>query len=60
MNEAQTRFDLIDPALREAGWTVVPESNIKVEVITAGRIIGKAVGSNEAGESVIEVLVNMM
>jgi hypothetical protein len=26
----------------------------------AGRIIGKAVGSNEAGESVIEVLVNMM
>ncbi len=26
----------------------------------AGRIIGKAVGSNEAGEGVIEVLVNMM
>jgi len=41
MNEAQTRFDLIDPALREAGWTVVPKSAIKVEVITDGRIIGK-------------------
>ena len=26
----------------------------------AGRIIGKAIGSNEAGEGVIEVLVNMM
>ena len=48
MNEAQTRFDLIDPALREAGWTVVPESNIKVEVITAGRIIGK----NHKGERI--------
>lgn len=41
MNEAQTRLDLIDPALKEAGWKIVPESNIKVEVITAGRIIGK-------------------
>lgn len=41
MNEAQTRFDLIDPALREAGWNLVPGSKIKVEVITAGRIIGK-------------------
>ncbi len=48
MNEAQTRFDLIDPALRKAGWTVVPESNIKVEVITAGRIIGK----NHKGERI--------
>jgi type I restriction enzyme R subunit len=48
MNEAQTRFDLIDPALREAGWTVVPQSNIKVEVITAGRIIGK----NHKGERI--------
>ena len=41
MNEAQTRHDLIDPALRDAGWNVIPESRIKVEVITAGRIIGK-------------------
>ncbi|WP_435136785.1 EcoAI/FtnUII family type I restriction enzme subunit R [Formosa sp. A9] len=42
MNEAQTRIDLIDPALRAAGWGVVPESKIKVEVITLGRIIGKS------------------
>ncbi|WP_067145441.1 EcoAI/FtnUII family type I restriction enzme subunit R [Pseudotamlana agarivorans] len=47
MNEAQTRIDLIDPALRAAGWNVVPESKIKVEVITIGRIIGKtAKGEN--------------
>jgi type I restriction enzyme R subunit len=47
MNEAQTRLDLIDPALRAAGWNVVPESRIKVEVITSGRIIGK----NHKGEN---------
>src|SRR5690554_5353056 len=41
MNEAQTRHDLIDPALKAAGWNVVQGSRIKVEVITAGRIIGK-------------------
>lgn len=47
MNEAQTRLDLIDPALRKAGWNVVESSRIKVEVITAGRIIGK----NHKGEN---------
>ena len=31
MNEAQTRLDLIDPALREAGWGVVEGSRIHVE-----------------------------
>ena len=31
MNEAQTRYDLIDPALREAGWGTVPESEVKTE-----------------------------
>lgn len=31
MNEAQTRFDLIDPALKEAGWSVVEGSQILVE-----------------------------
>lgn len=41
MNEAQTRIDLIDPALKKAGWDVVKDSRIKVEVITAGRILGK-------------------
>jgi type I restriction enzyme R subunit len=46
MNEAQTRKDLIDPALREAGWDIIPESKIKVEVVTIGRIVGK----NHKGE----------
>lgn len=41
MNEAQTRHNLITPALQAAGWDKVPESRIKVEVITQGRIIGK-------------------
>ena len=28
MNEAQTRLDKIDPKLRDAGWGIVPGSNI--------------------------------
>ncbi len=44
MNEAQTRLDYIDPALRKAGWGVVEGSRIMVEQsankITDGRIIG--------------------
>ena len=31
MNEAQTRLDKIDPKLRDAGWVIVPGSNILVE-----------------------------
>jgi len=41
MNEAETRADLIDPALREAGWGVVSESRTRREVIAPGRIMGK-------------------
>ncbi|WP_431167240.1 EcoAI/FtnUII family type I restriction enzme subunit R [Tenacibaculum halocynthiae] len=42
MNEAQTRLDLIDPALKKAGWGEVSGSRIRVEFpITDGRIIGK-------------------
>ena len=44
MNESQTRHDLIDPALKAAGWGVVTGSRIRVEQtalkITDGRIIG--------------------
>ncbi|MDA7880671.1 DEAD/DEAH box helicase family protein [Akkermansiaceae bacterium] len=41
MNEAQTRLDHIDPALREAGWGVIEGARIRVEFpITDGRIIG--------------------
>jgi type I restriction enzyme, R subunit len=40
MNEAETRAELIDPALREAGWGVVEGSRIRREVIALGRLIG--------------------
>ncbi len=40
MNEAETRADLIDPALLAAGWGVVPGSRIRREVITLGRLEG--------------------
>ncbi|BAZ94429.1 type I site-specific restriction-modification system, R (restriction) subunit [Thiohalobacter thiocyanaticus] len=41
MNEAETRAELIDPALKEAGWGVVDGSRPRREVIIApGRLIG--------------------
>lgn len=43
MNEAETRAELIDPALREAGWGVVPGSRVRREYpITLGRLQGAA------------------
>ncbi len=42
MNEAQTKHDLIEPALRNAGWGVVEGSRIRLEFpITQGRLIGQ-------------------
>ena len=38
MNEAETRAELIDPALKEAGWGVVDGSRIRREVIAPGRL----------------------
>jgi len=41
MNEAETRAEHIDPALKAAGWGVVEGSRILREhVITAGRLVG--------------------
>lgn len=40
MNEAETRAELIDPALRSAGWGVVADSRMRLEVICPGRIEG--------------------
>ena len=41
MNEAETRAEYIDPALKEAGWGVVEESRIRREYpITLGRLDG--------------------
>lgn len=42
MNEAQTKHDLIEPALRAAGWGEVEGSRLRLEFpITQGRLIGQ-------------------
>ncbi|MBK7706480.1 MAG: hypothetical protein IPJ30_12050 [Acidobacteria bacterium] len=41
MNEAETRLNHIDPAIKAAGWGVVEGSRIRAEYqITPGRIEG--------------------
>jgi len=40
MNEAETRAEHIDPALKAAGWGVVEGSRVRREVIAPGRIEG--------------------
>ncbi len=41
MNEAETRAELIDPALAAAGWSVVEGSRVRREFpITLGRLEG--------------------
>ena len=40
MNEAETRAELIDPALKTAGWGVIEHSRIRRELIAPGRLIG--------------------
>lgn len=40
MNEADTRAELIDPALKDAGWGVVDGSRVRREVIAPGRLLG--------------------
>lgn len=40
MNEAETRAEHIDPALKAAGWGVIDGSYIKREHITLGRLQG--------------------
>ena len=42
MNEAETRAELIDPALKAAGWGVIADSRIRREVIAPGRLIGSS------------------
>ncbi|WP_397446977.1 EcoAI/FtnUII family type I restriction enzme subunit R [Polaribacter sp. R77954] len=42
MNEAQTKHDLIEPALRKAGWGIIEGSRLRLEFpITKGRLIGQ-------------------
>lgn len=40
MNEAETRAELVDPALRDAGWGVVEASRVRREMIAPGRLQG--------------------
>jgi type I restriction enzyme, R subunit len=40
MNEAETRAELIDPALNAAGWGQIEHSRIRREVIAPGRLLG--------------------
>jgi type I restriction enzyme R subunit len=40
LNEAETRAELVDPALKGAGWGEVPDSRTRREVIAPGRILG--------------------
>jgi type I restriction enzyme R subunit len=40
MNEAETRAEHIDPALKAVGWGAVEGSRIRREMITLGRIMG--------------------
>ena len=40
MIEAETRAELIDPALKTAGWGIIEGSRIRREVITLGRLVG--------------------
>ena len=40
MNEAETRAELIDPALAAAGWGVVDASRARREMIAPGRLTG--------------------
>ena len=46
MNEAETRAELIDPALKTAGWGVIENSRIRREVIAPGRLIGNGKRAN--------------
>ncbi len=55
MNEAETRAELIDPALKAAGWGLVEGSRVAREVITPGRIQGQ--GRRARGLSCDYVLI---
>jgi type I restriction enzyme R subunit len=55
MNEAETRAELIDPALAAAGWGVVGDSRTRREVIAPGRLTGS--GKRSTAKAVDYVLV---
>ncbi len=52
--EADTRAELIDPALRDAGWGVSERSRIRREVICPGRLVG---GGRRAKEEIADYVL---
>ncbi len=46
-NEAETRAELIDPAVKAAGWGVIDGSRVRREVITIGRLQGAGTRSKQ-------------
>ena len=54
MNEAETRAELIDPALKLAGWGEVAESRVRRETIAPGRLQG---GGKRARPSVADYVL---
>jgi type I restriction enzyme R subunit len=55
LNESETRAELIDPALRQAGWGVVEGSRVRRELIAPGRLQGS--GKRSKAEIADYVLV---
>jgi type I restriction enzyme R subunit len=47
LNKADTRAELIDPALKAAGLGVAPGSRVRREVITLGRLQGAGTRSKQ-------------
>lgn len=59
MNEAETRAELIDPALKAAGWGEVEGSRVRrEEIITKGRIGGAGPGKRAKGDIADYVLIH--
>lgn len=55
LNEAETRAEHIDPALKAAGWGIVEGSKVRREVITLGRIQGSGKrGKQDIADYVLE------
>ena len=50
LNEAETRTQLIDPKLKEAGWGVVPGSRVREEEIAPGQITAPLPGGGVVSE----------
>ena len=61
MNEADTRAELIDPALLAAGWGVIEGSRVRRETIALGRIQGggRPVGDQELDPGKLGSLIRL-